>query len=84
MTVDRLIRHFNAREYMELCKEKIDKCILKNMQQKHNKHLTIFEGSLKLQTTLTKLNTDGKTDDRPHSVFCQMSYSTQNMVPDVT
>lgn len=28
MTVDRLIRHFSAREYMELCGEKTDKCVL--------------------------------------------------------
>lgn len=60
MTVDRLIRHFKAREYMELCGEKIDKHILKNMQQKHNEHLNVFEGSLEIQTTMTKLNSDEK------------------------
>jgi len=32
MTVDRLIRHFRAREYIELCREKIDKQILRTMQ----------------------------------------------------
>lgn len=29
MTVDRLIRHFKAREYMELCREEDDKCIVR-------------------------------------------------------
>lgn len=38
MTVDRLIRHFRAREYMELCGDKIDTSALRNMQHKHDTH----------------------------------------------
>lgn len=36
MTVDRLIRHFSAREYMELCGEKTDRGVrVTHAAQKH-------------------------------------------------
>lgn len=49
MTVDRLIRHFRAREYMELCGDKIDTRALRNTQHKHDTH---FASSLRQTVVL--------------------------------
>lgn len=55
MTVDRLMRHFKAKEYMELCREINDECILSNMQHKHVSDLLWHEGCLNNQR-LIKIN----------------------------
>lgn len=85
MTVDRLIRHFRAREYMELCGDKIDTRALRNTQHKHDTHfasslrqtvvlIIIFERSQTLKTDSIR-----SESQMSHRVLCHSSSAKNGM-----